>query len=61
MEIVTFDQIIQNVVLELENDVDDVVSAPPKKQEKQDQEENNCTHLNVFHLLHLYLQKLLMS
>ena len=34
MEIVTFDQIIQNVVLELENDVDDVVSAPPKKARK---------------------------
>mgnify|MGYP003651778573 CR=1 FL=1 len=31
MEIVTFDQIIQNVVLELENDV---VSAPPKKAKK---------------------------
>lgn len=31
MEIVTFDQIIQNVVLELENDV---VSAPPKKARK---------------------------
>lgn len=28
MEIVTFDQIIQNVVLELENDVEDVVGAP---------------------------------
>jgi hypothetical protein len=31
MELVTFDQIIQNVVLELENDV---VSAPPKKARK---------------------------
>ena len=33
MEIVTFDQIIQNVVLELENDVEDV-STPPKKARK---------------------------
>lgn len=34
MELVTFDQIIQNVVLELENDVEDVVGAPLKKARK---------------------------
>ena len=34
MELVTFDQIIQNVVLELENDVEDVVGATPKKVRK---------------------------
>ena len=34
MEIVTFDQIIQNVVLELKNDVEDVVGATPKKARK---------------------------